>query len=191
MLKHSARGLTLTWVYILAIAVGASLPRQAYAQPQPSARERTDGIFRGRVYDIDFIKVSQRSQVLAKNSGSNLVAFTSNPMMQSLLQTALMLGTDMELHFENQANGEAFKLTFAKLTVQTSTDAGRVQWLQFDEKTNQCKAEIHAAAGSVVVVTSDPKAQGILETAARESIPVGYLMYDGNRTITRVKINVK
>src|SRR5262245_717476 len=168
----------------------AGAPLELVAQGRPPV---SGGKFQGVPRDIDFLKNQGWSQVIiqGKNPMDELIAETKNDGIQSVLLVALSLKGDVAVQFvEDQPNPK--KLTSVSLSITAKGEQGQVLALSFDEKENYCRATVFHKGKKVDAWTKSPRMQGILETAARQSIPVQeFDLNEKTLEITRGKVNVE
>lgn len=92
-------------------------------------------------------------------------------------------------HYETSETPK--ELTSAKLSLKAKESPGYVFELSFAKKDNYYRAAVFDNGKKVQVWTKSAQMQGILETAARESLPVLEFDFDSNtKEIKRGKVNV-
>ena len=128
---------------------------------------------KGVPFDVEFVKNKSRAQViLQKTPDSQLVATTSSEPLQRILLVALMLKHEVEVQYSDPDPGDNLpKLTAVTLDLNPKKDEGRVFKLSLDEK-NKYEAVVFSKGKGAIGWTNSPQMQAVLETAARESIPV-------------------
>ncbi|HJP93946.1 MAG TPA: hypothetical protein VJ875_18450 [Pyrinomonadaceae bacterium] len=70
----------------------------------------------GKIYDLDFIQGNDWCQALIRNAddNQNIAVVTSDPRMQSILETAMVMSQEVEVSYEGE---NPSKLTRAKLNI--------------------------------------------------------------------------
>jgi hypothetical protein len=169
---------------VLTIIAAICMARGAGGKPFPPPL-----LLEGIPRDIDFVKLVGSTQVVLQASPTeDLISFTRNDALLRILLLALALRKPAAVEY---VEGARKVLTSAALALNTSQDDGQVQLLAFDEKDNYCRARIMNQGQPVDVWTDSGQVQAILETGAREGIPVGIEFAEDTKQITRAKVNVE
>jgi hypothetical protein len=149
------------------------------------------GKFIGVPRDIDYIKNLGWTQVILQ-SKDQLVARTTSDPLERILLVALMRRHDVTVEYVDDGAAKPKLLTSVLLMVKSKNEQGQVSVLAFTEKDKKYLATIYDQSTNVKVWTDNPRMQGILETAVRESIPVQELSIDPKTMeILRGKVNVE
>jgi hypothetical protein len=179
----------LTLIVIAGVMTAGYSLQTAAQDKQATPGEKFLGVPR----DIDFLKSQDLSQIIIQGKApkDDLIAQTKNDGIQSVLLVALSLKSEVVVNFvEDKPNPK--KLTSVSLSVNAKEEQGQLFNLSFDEKDSYCRATVFSASKKVKVWTKSPRMQGILETAARQSIPVQEFSFDEKTfEITRGKVNVE
>ena len=178
---RSAKFLCLAFVGVAAISLSAET-RNAAQSTQ----------FKGVPRDIDFIKALGWTQVILQGQApmNELVAVTKNDQIESVLLVALSLKREVTADYV--PDGQQKRLTSANLSTNANEAQGMVLRLWVTENDSYCHATVVDKGAKVDVKTNNAQMRGILETAARQSIPVMEFSYDAaTKEITRGKVNVK
>jgi hypothetical protein len=147
-------------------------------------------VFEGIPRDIDFVRLNGWTQVVLQASPTeDLISKSGSDGIVRILLLALALRKPAAVEY---VEGTPNALTAATLALNASHDDGQVQLLSFDEKDNYCRATIMYQGQPVNVWTDNSQVQAVLETAAREAIPVGEFDFaEDTMQITRAKVNVE
>lgn len=178
-MKSPRPGLVLVVATFLALALGSGLTL---------GQHPADQNFAGRVYDLDYLGRQGWTQVLIESTGSHseLVATTQNELIQQILETALLNGTEVRVTYRA---GNPTELRTAILRSNTAcSNRGCVEEVVCDVAEDTCLAKI--IGQSTKVRTKSIRALGILLSAVTKKQAVGELDVDDTGSIMRVKINV-
>lgn len=147
-----------------------------------------DGIPR----DIDFVKLLGWSQVvLHRGQGDELIAQTANDGIMRIALLALSLRRVARVEYFDDGAGYK-RLVSAAVALDPKPEHGQVVMLSHSEGDNYCRATIVYEGNKVDVWTGSGHLQAILETAARDGIPVQNFMFDMKAMeMTRGKVNVE
>lgn len=162
--------------------------RIAGGQPPPPPLPEFIGVPR----DIDFVKLAGWTQVvLHAGPADELISQARSDGIVRIVLLALMLGRPAAVQYIDPESGPK-RLVSAALELSPNGELPQVHMLSFDERDNYCRATIITEQiNTVVVWTKNPQLQGILETAARQAIPVQNFEFDPDTMeITRAKVNV-
>jgi hypothetical protein len=145
--------------------------------------------FTGIPRDIDYQRDFLTQVILHESDTEELISQTTNAGVVRILLLALMLRKAATVEYVRDDDFK--KLTSARLPLQPKPEPGQVVELAFDAKSNRYKATILAEDCKVDVWTDSEIMQGILETAAREAIPIQNLDFEvPTMEIVRGKVNV-
>lgn len=187
-MMHIVRSLVaVSTVSTVAIMVFTS--RIAGGQPPPPPPLEFIGVPR----DIDFVKLAGWTQVvLHAGPADELISQARSDGIVRIVLLALMLRRPAAVQYVDAKSGPQ-RLVSAALELHPNGELLRVQMLSFDERDNYCRATIVTEKNNTVAVwTKNRQVQGILETAAREAIPVQNFDFDPETMeITRAKVNVE
>ena len=148
-------------------------------------------MYAGVPRDIDFVKLLGWSQVvLHRGPTDELIAQTAN---DGIVRIALLALTQRRAasveYFDDEGRP---RLVSAAVALEPKPEHGQVVMLSFNERDNYCRATIIYEDTKVDVWTPSAHLQGILETAARDGIPVQNFDFDmKTMEMTRGKVNVE
>jgi hypothetical protein len=162
----------------------------AAASSDARAQEKFSGVPR----DIDHIKNLAWSQVILQGKDStDLIAQTSNERIVRVLLVAHSLKVEATVtHVEDASNPRKLTSASVPLPPPSNPEKGHVLAFSFNEADGYYRAEIvtELKKGDVFW-TKNAQMQAILETAARQSIPIQEFAFDAQtKEITRGKVNV-
>jgi hypothetical protein len=144
---------------------------------------------KGTPRDIDYIDgVGQTQIILSSPPMDDLIAVTKTEPIVRILLVALMLKTPASVEY---MAGRPARLTSATLSLTPASGDGQVLQLSYNEIDKKYRATVVDHGMDVKVWTDSPQMQGILESAAQNSIPVKEFSYDATtKKITRGKLNI-
>jgi hypothetical protein len=151
------------------------------------------GQFTGKVYDLDFLSFAGYVQV-ALEGGVGAFQDSSTRLL-SLLQVGLKTGFDTTIWYpESDCTSPPPALLAVKVEAGPASSVplrpGYVTMLSFDARTGQGSTTVfNENKEPETYVVLNPLAQGILEAAMVLNLPTGYLEANGDKQITRVKVN--
>jgi hypothetical protein len=148
-------------------------------------------MYAGVPRDIDFVKIVGSSQVvLHRGPADELIAQTANDGIVRIALLALTLRRVASVeYFDDEAGHQ--RLASAAVALDPKPEHGKVLMLSFNERDNYCRATAIYEDNRVDVWTASGHLQGILETAARDGIPVQNFDFDmQTKEMTRGKVNV-
>jgi hypothetical protein len=142
--------------------------------------------------DIDFVKLLGWSQVvLHRGPTDELISQATNYGIVRMALLALTLRRAADVEYVDDEAGQ-HKLVSAAVALNPKPEQGQVLTLSFSERDNYCRATIVYEDEKVDVWTASGHLQGILETAARDGIPVYNFDFDRETMeMTRGKVNVE
>ncbi len=173
---------------VLAAATTAFTAREMSGQPQHPPL-----LFTGIPRDIDFVKRSGWTQVVlhaGPGPTDELISQATNDGIVRMMLLALTLRREATVEYADSPVGPP-RLISATVALNPAGQ-GQVQTLSFDEDENYCRAMIDIDnKRQVEVWTKSYQIEAILETAARDSIPIGVDFDADTMEITRAKVNIE
>lgn len=163
-------------IVIVIAVLGLALGGVVVAKPVPTS-EAT-----GTVYDVDF--GSMRTQILIQppDSTGQDTYFVASSLLQDVLQASFISKRELRVK-HSQRN--IIEVTLLATPTDPCSGDGCVQEIRCTA--NECSARIAGIRDPVK--TTNRRALGVLVTAVSDGRKVDDLLFDGNRTITRVKVN--
>jgi hypothetical protein len=141
--------------------------------------------------DIDFGKGVGWSQVVLHGGPADeLISQATNHRITRIALLALTLRRNAHVEYLDDAAGPP-KLVSAAVALDPKPEQGQVVMVSFDDRDSYCRATVIYEDKEVDVWTTSEHLQGILETAARDGIPVQNFEFDtATMELTRGKVNV-
>jgi hypothetical protein len=150
----------------------------------------THGRFVGTPGDFDYTKAADATQVILYGQGGQgqLVARTDLERIEHVLLTALSLNVTVAVDYDAKSK----EITGVYLTVPSQDAEGSVLEIHSSTKDERTYASVMHDKQPTKIWTRAPTMRTLLETAARQMIPVVELAYDPQTMeITRGKLNTK